>query len=396
MPDSSDLRPVTRDEPPQTLSFPIRFDGRTHRYVQDDVTATPSTATEIIGPASAPLVSLCVSAHNYGRFLAACIDSILGQSYPNIECIVVDDGSTDDTGEVLARYADRITIVRHAVARGQLGAMVAGFQVARGNFVSFIDADDYLYRNFVLAHVSVFISSGTFAAMTSSMQHNVDAAGRAFGVHPVGTQWPQQRLPHGTWRRKRFASAALGRIPITIYDPQCNFARQWLWGTASSMMFRSHVVALIFDPPPAGGRAFGDAYLAHFCHAIGGTVIIEMPLSAYRRHGGNQFADNALVGGLAPLSTRQHAEMDVTPLIARQLAMNPHKFRQALGLRRFVVTLEKFSSVRVILRAISDRSMQVGTKSLMLFMLMRASRWVQIRTGRLALLWAIVRLREFT
>jgi glycosyltransferase involved in cell wall biosynthesis len=355
-----------------------------------------TAVASIVGSASAPLVSLCVSAHNYGRFLAACIDSILGQSYPNIECIVVDDGSTDDTREVLARYADRVKIVCHDAARGQLGAMVAGFRLARGQFVSFVDADDYLYRDFVLAQVTVLISPEASVAVSSSSQHNVDAEGRVLGVHPGGAHWPQQRLPRGTWRRRRVASAALGNIAISTYDPQCNFAHQWLWGTTTSMMFRSDVVALIFDPPPQAGVGFGDAYVAHFCHAIGGTVIIATPLCAYRRHGGNMYADNILVSGLAPLSTRSDPEQDVTPLIARQLATNPHKFRRALGLRRFVVTLEKFCSIRIMLQAVSDRSMEVGMKSVVLFLLMRASRRIRIGTGRWALLWAIARLREFS
>jgi len=395
MPDSSNLRPAARDDRPRALSFPLRLDSRKRIRDADDIIPISGPATSIVGSASAPLVSLCVSAHNYGRFLAACIDSILAQSYPGIECIVVDDGSTDETGEVLARYADRIRIERHAVAQGQLAAMVTGFRLAQGQFVSFVDADDYLYPDFVLAHVTVFMSSGTFAAMSSSSQHNVDVAGRALGIHPVGTHWPQQRLPRGTWRRGHVASTTLGSIPIAIYDPQCNFAHQWLWGTSTSMMFRRHVVGQIFDPPPQGGRCFGDAYLAQFCHAIGGTVVIELPLSAYRRHGGNIYANNHMAGGLAPLSTRTHADQDVTPLIARQLAMNARKFRHALGLRRFVVTLEKFGSLRVMLRMVSDPTMEVGVKSLLLFLMMRVSRSVRIRTGRLALLWAIARLREF-
>ena len=162
------------------------------------------------------------------------------------------------------------------------------------------------------------------------------------------------------------------------------------------MMFPSQVVALIFDPPPDGGQVFADAYVVHLCHAIGGTVVIETPLCAYRRHGNNMYANNLLVGGLAPLSTRSLADQNEKPLIARQLEANMHKFRRALGLRRFVVTVEKFCSIRIILRAISDPSMEVGVKSLGLFLLMRASRWGRIAAGRLALLWAIARLREFS
>jgi hypothetical protein len=274
--------------------------------------------------------------------------------------------------------------------------MVAGFRAAQGQFVGFVDADDILYRDFVLTHVTVMISSKTQSAVSCSLQHNVDAAGRVLGIHPNGTHWPQQRLPRGTYRHGHVASTVLGDIPIATYAPQCNFAHQWLWGTTSSMMFSSQVVALICDPPPDGRRVFADAYVVHFCHAIGGTVVIETPLSAYRRHGGNMYANNLLVGGLAPLSTRSLTEQDEKPLIAHQLATNMHKFRRALGLRRFVVTLEKFCSLRIMLRAVSDRSMEVGKKSLVLFLLMRASRRLRIATDHLALVWAIARLREFS
>src|SRR5579863_4575790 len=214
--------------------------GAMHQELVESPAMQPSwarpartSAADIFGAAAAPLVSLCVSAHNYGRFLPACIDSILDQSYPNIECIVVDDGSTDDTGEVLDRYADRVRIVRHAVALGQLNTMVAGFRAAQGQFVSFVDADDILYRDFVLTHVTVMISPQTLAAVSCSLQHNIDAAGRVLGIHPNGTYWPQQRMPRGTFRRGHVASTVLGDIPIATYAPQCNFAHQWLWGTTS-------------------------------------------------------------------------------------------------------------------------------------------------------------------
>lgn len=146
MPDSFSPRPAARDDLPRARLFPLRFDSRKRRCGADDIVPTACPAANIAGSASAPLVSLCVSAHHYGRFLAVCIDSILGQSYPDIECIVVDDGSTDETDDVLARYADRIRVVRHAVVRGQLAAMVTGFRLAQGQFVSFVDAHDYLYR----------------------------------------------------------------------------------------------------------------------------------------------------------------------------------------------------------------------------------------------------------
>jgi hypothetical protein len=347
-------------------------------------------------PAAAPLVSLCVSAHNYARFLPACLDSILNQSYRNIECIVVDDGSTDETPQVLTRYTDRVTVIRNPTPRGQLNAMFAGFQATRGQFVSFVDADDFLYRDFVMTHVTALTAPEGMAAMSGSVQHNVDAEGHVLGVHPTGIAWPQLRLPRGTYRRRKISSRVLGEIQVAVYDPQCNYMHQWLWGTTSSMMFRGSILRLIADPAPDGGNIFADAYMAHFSHAIGGTVMIELPLSAYRRHGGNMYANNTLVGGLAPLSTCWQQGQEPQGLIARQLEANLGRFRQALGLRRFVVTLEKFCSFAVMRRVIADPSMKVGRKSMALFLLMRASRHIRIAASRFALLWSIARLREFS
>ena len=59
----------------------------------------------------APLVSIVISSFNYARFLAFSIDSALNQTYGNIEVIVVDDGSTDASRTVIARYGERIRVV---------------------------------------------------------------------------------------------------------------------------------------------------------------------------------------------------------------------------------------------------------------------------------------------
>jgi glycosyltransferase involved in cell wall biosynthesis len=87
-------------------------------------------------------VSAIVTCHNYGRFLGEAIESVLEQSYDNLEIVVVDDGSTDDTAEVAARYAQRG--VRY-VRRPQGGAGQArntGLRATAAPLVAFLDADD--------------------------------------------------------------------------------------------------------------------------------------------------------------------------------------------------------------------------------------------------------------
>lgn len=91
-----------------------------------------------------PLVSCVVVAHNYEEFVGRAVDSALAQGGfqpQEVEVIVVDDGSTDRTAEVLAGYGDRIRVIRQANA-GPTVAMYNALDLARGEYVAFLDADD--------------------------------------------------------------------------------------------------------------------------------------------------------------------------------------------------------------------------------------------------------------
>ena len=88
-----------------------------------------------------PLVSVVICNYNYGRFLDEAIRSALNQTYKRIEIIVVDDGSTDNSGEVLARQPSEVVILR-TQRQGQAGALWAGVKASRGDIICFLDSDD--------------------------------------------------------------------------------------------------------------------------------------------------------------------------------------------------------------------------------------------------------------
>jgi len=88
-----------------------------------------------------PLVSVVIPAFNAAATLPATLDSVLAQTYPHIEIIVVDDGSRDGTPDVLARYAPRVRGLRQANG-GLAAARNAGLAAARGELVALLDADD--------------------------------------------------------------------------------------------------------------------------------------------------------------------------------------------------------------------------------------------------------------
>ena len=88
-----------------------------------------------------PLVSILINNYNYDQFLHDAISSALNQTYPNIEIVVVDDGSTDNSSEIIASYGDAIIPVLKANG-GQASAFNAGFAASRGDIICFLDADD--------------------------------------------------------------------------------------------------------------------------------------------------------------------------------------------------------------------------------------------------------------
>jgi glycosyltransferase involved in cell wall biosynthesis len=93
-----------------------------------------------------PLVSVITPTYNYGRFIELALESLRAQTHRNWECVVVDDGSTDDTAEVIARYIEREPRVRYLRQENQRQAVAknTGLADARGRYVQFLDADDLI------------------------------------------------------------------------------------------------------------------------------------------------------------------------------------------------------------------------------------------------------------
>lgn len=97
---------------------------------------------------TSPLISIIIPAYNYARFLGTCIDSVLAQTYENWELIVIDNGSTDNTAEVLDRFTDsRIRKFRIEVNEGPVKAWAMGYSLSRGDFFALLPADDAFTPN---------------------------------------------------------------------------------------------------------------------------------------------------------------------------------------------------------------------------------------------------------
>ncbi len=99
---------------------------------------------------SKPLVTFIVPVYNVEKYLSRCIDSIINQSYNNIEIILIDDGSPDRCPEICDYYADKYdnVIVIHQENMGLSAARNTGMANSKGDYISFVDSDDFLHPKF--------------------------------------------------------------------------------------------------------------------------------------------------------------------------------------------------------------------------------------------------------
>lgn len=122
-----------------------------------------------------PLVSVIIPAYNADQFIAQAIQSALNQTYRSYEIIVVDDGSTDTTKEVLATFGDNIHCL-YQENRGPSAARNAGIKIAQGKYICFLDADD-LWTSDKLRVQCEFMEQNQDVAFACSDHEEFDAGG---------------------------------------------------------------------------------------------------------------------------------------------------------------------------------------------------------------------------
>lgn len=159
------------------------------------------TAAADMKPEFEPLVTVLLPVFNGEAYLAEAIDSVLRQGYGNFELIVIDDGSTDRTAEVIAGYRDpRLVALRHESNRGLVAALNHGLQMARGELVARLDADDVADPARLAKQVERFGDDPDLVALGTGISY-IDAAGAPMAVPAAQVQGPcllRWRLLRGT------------------------------------------------------------------------------------------------------------------------------------------------------------------------------------------------------
>jgi glycosyltransferase involved in cell wall biosynthesis len=214
-------------------------------------------------------VSIIVNNYNYARFVGGAIESALSQTYPHVEVIVVDDGSTDNSREVIAAFGDRVRAV-YRENGGQTAALNSGIAAARGDVIFFLDADDRLRPHAaarVLEAMAPRVSAVQFCLET------VDGHGRSLGgvYPPMPPNWTPARIRETVLRD--------GLYPCPPMS-----------GNAFARWYLDKVMPL----PTELFRYGADGPLNAVAPLYGEVVALPDVLAEYRFHGANHHAQAGL------------------------------------------------------------------------------------------------------
>lgn len=215
-------------------------------------------------------VSIIINNYNYDRFLSEAIDSALNQTYPHVEVIVVDDGSTDNSREIIAKYGDRIVPILQPNGK-QATAFNSGFAKSKGDIIIFLDSDDYLFPHAVERIVSVWQPN---LAKVHYRLEVVNAERKSLGyTFPQGSDW----LSTGEVWKTLLDVGGYCRVP-----------------TSGNALNRQALLPLF--PIADEYKLTADDYLSVLVPFAGEVKAVEEPLAAYRIHGSNQWALSTVTG----------------------------------------------------------------------------------------------------
>ncbi|MEP7295450.1 MAG: glycosyltransferase [Burkholderiales bacterium] len=255
-----------------------------------------------------PKISVIIPNFNYEAYLGPAIDSALNLDWPDVEVIVVDDGSTDDSRAVIARYCSRISVILQENS-GQLVACNKGFAMSRGDIVIFLDSDDLLHPLLARELVAVWTPRTSKVQVQMLM---VDAQGRA-----TGSVFPQYySVP--TPEEVRAWSTHTTAYPTPPGS-----------GNAYSRWFLERIFPLVNTCGTAN-----DSYCLAAAPHLGDVITVAKPLVSYRIHGKNQGAMSKLdVHQFGRQLTRAHQRFAYAQGIARGIGaeLHPKAIDRSLG-----------------------------------------------------------------
>ncbi|MBL0373802.1 glycosyltransferase [Rhizobium sp. KVB221] len=210
-----------------------------------------------------PAISVLINNHNYGHFVGHAIDSVLSQKTPDVEIIVVDDGSSDHSRAVLEAYGNRVK-AHFQDNQGQAAAINAAVRMSSGDILCFLDADDWWAPGKLSAMATAFRSNLQVSLVYHRLQPTL--VDRSPTLKPI-----PRTLCSGDLSQRLTKSAGWWPFPLT----SAIAVRRSAWDAAGDI--------------PEQFRISADVWLAGIYPFLGGVAALPDALGYYRIHNNNWY-----------------------------------------------------------------------------------------------------------
>jgi glycosyltransferase involved in cell wall biosynthesis len=291
--------------------------------IQTDLSIGPesSVATIAAGPAYAttdivkkPKVTVIVTHHNYSAFIASAIDSVLNQTYDNVDCIIVDDRSDRQHQQSLrqlyeARRCDRLRLIFNENNLGQISSFFVGVDNTDADFVCLLDPDDRYLPEFIDEMVSAHLNPYGVVPMICCDQVYGSSERQITGIS-LSSAFPGEL----------YKGIEANRRPEYTLKVHGTSSADWPWTSTSSMMFRQAAVRLMRPKAELRYKKAADAYLARGAQFLGGTIVYNKPLTVRTVHQNNSWLTDAVLSA----SQRKFAvgALQMEPLCREDVLIN--------------------------------------------------------------------------
>ncbi|WP_117237367.1 glycosyltransferase [Thermus sediminis] len=213
-----------------------------------------------------PLVSVLMPNYNYGRYIAKAIESVLSQTYPDFELIICDDGSQDESLDIIRTYAEKDNRIVSITKEngGMASALNRAYAKSQGHVVCFLDSDDEFLPTKLESVVTAFKRNSECGMIVHAMEIR-DADGRYVSSIPIFTPFEKGFLAPKLYRR----------------------GGRWRYMPASAICLRREVAEQLFPIDEQLFRSVADAYVFTLGPILASVDFIDRILTIYRLHGSN-------------------------------------------------------------------------------------------------------------
>jgi glycosyltransferase involved in cell wall biosynthesis len=240
-----------------------------------------------------PLATILINNCNYSAFLSQAVESCLDQTYENVEVVVVDDGSTDASREIIKGFGERVRPVLKENG-GQASALNAGIEASKGEIIFFLDADDFCHPQRVEKLVQLWLESDPDRKTSALMFHpqrfcdrNGNLKRKRFPPRLVRMQHYQKGIRDDRFGIGAMAVLATPRVAADFLRSKSYLP--FLTSATSGMALTRPMADKLFPIPEEGIFICADSFISLGALLEGPVVLLNEELSYFRMHGKNRY-----------------------------------------------------------------------------------------------------------